>query len=46
MTETLVQRGVDRVLDDLQRGDHLQATVTLEEFEIIDAELNTVTPSA
>ena len=44
VTESLVQRGVNRVLEGLQRGDHLQARVTLEKLEYHDA-TNTVTPS-
>ena len=44
MTEALVQRGVNRVLDDFQKGDHLQASVTLEGLQY-HAETNTVTPS-
>ena len=42
-TEGLVQSGVNRVLDDFQKGDHLQATVTLESLQYND-EGNTVTP--
>jgi len=43
-TESRVSTGVNRVLDNLQRGDHLEATVTLEDLKY-DAESNTVTPS-
>ena len=35
---------MNRVLESLQRGDHLEATVTLEDLKY-DAESNTVTPS-
>lgn len=44
VTEGLVQRGVNRVLDDFQRGDHLQASVSLDELDYHHA-TNTVTPS-
>lgn len=44
MTEGLVERGVNRVLDDFQRGDHLQASVSLDELDYHHA-TNTVTPS-
>ena len=44
VTETLVQSGVNRVLQDLERGDHLQASVTLEDLMYHDRS-NTVTPS-
>jgi outer membrane protein insertion porin family len=43
-TEALIQRGVNRVLENLQRGDHLQARVSLERLEYHEA-TNTVTPS-
>jgi outer membrane protein insertion porin family len=43
-TESRISSGVNRVLENLQRGDHLEATVSLEELKY-DAELNTVTPS-
>jgi outer membrane protein insertion porin family len=43
-TENLTQRGVNRVLDDFQKGDHLQASVTLENLQYHD-EQNTVTPA-
>ena len=43
-TENLIQRGVNRVLEGLQRGDHLQATVTLQQIEYHES-TNTVTPS-
>jgi outer membrane protein insertion porin family len=43
-TETTVQRGVNRVLENLQHGDHLQARVTLEQLDY-HASSNTVTPS-
>lgn len=42
--ETLVQRGVNRVLEAFQRGDRLQASVTLERLDYHDA-TNTVTPT-
>jgi outer membrane protein assembly complex protein YaeT len=44
VTESQVSTGVNRVLESLQRGDHLEATVTLEDLKY-DAESNTVTPS-
>ncbi len=44
VTEGLVQRGVNRVLADFQKGDHLQATVTLQGLHY-HPERNTVTPS-
>ncbi|HML15589.1 MAG TPA: POTRA domain-containing protein [Bryobacteraceae bacterium] len=44
MTESLVQAGVNRVLSDFQRGDHLQASVSLGELDYHHA-TNTVTPS-
>jgi outer membrane protein insertion porin family len=44
VTEGLVERGVNRVLDDFQKGDHLQATVSLEGLQY-HPEKNTVTPS-
>jgi outer membrane protein assembly complex protein YaeT len=44
MTEALVQSGVHRVLDDFQHGDHLQASVSLQELDYHHA-TNTVTPS-
>ncbi len=43
-TESVVQRGINRVLDGLQHGDHLQARVTLERLDY-HSETNTVTPS-
>ncbi len=43
-TESLVQRGVNRVLENLQKGDHLQARVSLDQLEFHDR-ANTVTPS-
>jgi len=43
-TEGLVQRGVIRVLENLQRGDHLQARVTLDRLDYHES-TNTVTPS-
>lgn len=43
-TEALVQRGVSRVLDQFQKGDHLQASVTLESLQYHD-HTNTVTPT-
>jgi len=43
-TESLVQRGVNRVVENLQKGDHLQARVTLEQLEYHQTS-NTVTPS-
>ena len=43
VTERLVQDGVGRVLESLQHGDHLQATVNLEQLEYHSAS-NTVTP--
>ncbi len=44
VTDALVQRGVTRVVDDLQKGGHLQATVSLEQLDYHHA-TNTVTPS-
>jgi outer membrane protein insertion porin family len=43
-TENLVQRGVSRVLNNFQKGDHLQASVALESLQYHDEE-NTVTPT-
>ncbi len=43
-TESLVSSGVDRVLTHLQRGDHLEATVGLQDIAY-DADSNTVLPS-
>jgi outer membrane protein assembly complex protein YaeT len=43
-TESLMQRGVSRVLDNLQHGDHLQARVTLDRLDYHDS-TNTVTPT-
>lgn len=43
-TESLVSSGVNRVLDSLQRGDHLEATVELEDLAYHE-DSNTVTPS-
>ena len=43
-TESLIQKGINRVLDNFQRGDHLQATATLESLEYHD-DTNTVTPA-
>jgi outer membrane protein assembly complex protein YaeT len=43
-SESLVSTGVNRVLNNLQRGDHLQATVELEELAYHE-DVNTVTPS-
>ncbi len=43
-TESLVQKGVNRVLESFQRGDHLQAAVTLEGLDYHDT-TNTVTPT-
>jgi outer membrane protein assembly complex protein YaeT len=43
-TEARVSTGVNRVLEKLQQGDHLEATVTLDDLKY-DAESNTVTPS-
>jgi outer membrane protein assembly complex protein YaeT len=43
-TESVVQRGVNRVVESLQRGNHLQARVTLDRLEYHDA-TNTVTPT-
>jgi outer membrane protein insertion porin family len=43
-TESLVSSGVDRVLQHLQRGDRLEATVTLDSLRY-SQETNTVTPS-
>jgi outer membrane protein insertion porin family len=44
VTESLIQSGVGRVLQGLQRGDHLQATVALQKVDY-HAGTNTVTPS-
>jgi outer membrane protein assembly complex protein YaeT len=44
VTESLIQKGVARVLQSLQRGDHLQASVSLEKVDYHPA-TNTVTPS-
>ena len=44
MIDARVQGGVNRVLDDFQHGDHLQATVSLERLDYHHA-TNTVTPS-
>jgi outer membrane protein insertion porin family len=44
VTESLIQKGVARVLQSLQRGDHLQASVTLEKIDY-HAATNTITPS-
>ena len=44
VTENRLQTGVNRVLQDFQRGDHLEAKVTLER-SIITRRTNTVTPS-
>jgi outer membrane protein assembly complex protein YaeT len=43
VTERLVQDGVSRILQSFQRGDHLQADVTLEQLDFHDS-TNTVTP--
>ncbi len=43
VTDSLIQSGVGRVLQSLQRGDHLQASVSLEKVEY-HAATNTVTP--
>ncbi len=43
-TEKRVQTGVNRVLQDLQRGDHLAARVTLDRLDYHQA-ANTVTPN-
>jgi outer membrane protein insertion porin family len=43
VTDSLIQSGVGRVLQSLQRGDHLQASVALEKVEYHPA-TNTVTP--
>jgi len=43
-TQALTQRGVNRVLEKFQKGDHLQATVTLESLEYHE-DPNTVTPT-
>jgi outer membrane protein insertion porin family len=42
-TETLVQNGVNRILKDFQRGDHLTAVVNLDQIEYHES-TNTVTP--
>lgn len=44
VTESLVQKGVNRVLDSFQKGDHLQASVKLGRLDYHDAS-NTVTPA-
>jgi outer membrane protein insertion porin family len=44
MHESLVQKGVNRVLDSFQRGDRLQASVKLERLDYHDS-TNTVTPT-
>jgi outer membrane protein insertion porin family len=44
VTERRIQTGVSRVLQDLQRGDHLAARVTLDRLDYHDA-ANTVTPT-
>ena len=43
-TESLVSSGVNRVLDNLRRGDHLEATVELSDLAYHE-DSNTVTPS-
>ncbi len=43
-TEALVERGVNRVLENFQKGDHLQATATLDSLEYHE-DTNTVTPT-
>jgi len=44
LTESRLQAGVNRVLQNFQRGDHLQAKVSLESLDYHKEE-NTVTPS-
>jgi outer membrane protein insertion porin family len=44
VTEKRVQTGVNRVLQDFQRGNHLQARVTLEQL-VYHQESNSVTPT-
>ncbi|MGH9558845.1 MAG: POTRA domain-containing protein, partial [Bryobacteraceae bacterium] len=44
VTENLVRNGVNRLLQDLESGDHLQASVTLEALNY-HGRTNTVTPS-
>lgn len=44
VTEYRVQTGIHRVLQDFQRGDHLQARVTLDHLDYHQA-ANTVTPT-
>ena len=44
VTERLIQDGVGRVLGGLQRGDHLQASVSLDQLDYHEA-TNTVTPT-
>jgi outer membrane protein insertion porin family len=44
VTDSLIQNGVGRVLQSLQRGDHLQASVALEKVDY-HASTNTVTPA-
>jgi len=44
VTENRVQTGVNRVLQHFQRGDHLQARVTLDRLDYHDS-TNTVTPT-
>lgn len=43
-TESLVSSGVNRVLENLQRGDHLEATVELDDLAYHE-DSNTVTPA-
>ena len=43
-TDNLIQTGIARVLQNFQRGDHLQATVTLDHLDYHD-DSNTVTPT-
>jgi len=44
VTESLVQKGVNRVLESFQKGDHLQASVNLDRLDYHDSS-NTVTPA-
>jgi outer membrane protein insertion porin family len=44
VNESLIQKGVARVLQSLERGDHLHASVSLEKLDY-HAATNTVTPS-
>jgi outer membrane protein assembly complex protein YaeT len=44
VTENLIQTGVARVLENLQSGDHLQASVNLDKLDYHQA-TNTVTPT-